>query len=951
MSRKEITPNILGMVFGNIQKIEYTEDCLTIFKKKNNSKYVFGYSASSDLPRRKKTLLGSKIILQAGTRKFSLNFLENSSTNRAFPSIVESSVIAISENISKAAAAFKTLALDQYLRESEIEGLDDKIRPLVESYIRSKPSWKENFSDQAIALLNTFSNFSPLKHNAHTLRLNFEENQKLAKNSFFDRVESNPLTEQQRLAVIRNNDRNLVLAAAGTGKTSVMVAKALDLIYSTTAKPEDVLVLAYNRSAANELKERINQRGLVFQLSESDQPSVSTFHELGLKILRDSNTTTYLSEFSNDRKKLLMWVTKWIREYVASSPASLQNYIELSYQPINPFDFETKQEYDAYVRDNEYRTLQGERVLGYQELLIANWLFLNGIEYEYEAPYVTKHRIDIGFDYRPDFHIKNSNIYIEHFGIDRLGNTRPDIDKQDYNEKIESKRALHLENETVLLETFHYDWKEENLESRLEQLTVESGLEPNPKSPEDILTQLNELGFIDEGSQRYLKCLEAIRVERLDFKKILDRLKGSNITQAKRYCDLLDALHSAYKEELNRQDRIDFDDMIIKAIDTIKGKRYSPKWKHILVDEFQDISMSRMELLNKLVEHGPNPSLTVVGDDWQAIYRFAGGKLELTTRFDTLVGSNTVTKLDKTFRYNNSIAEIAGTFVMQNPEQYKKHINTNAHVDQPQVYLLDSKAGVSEFNLEAKVLQVLTKISESDPAASISVLARYHYLLDNVKEHLRRERRAMKLNYWTFHGSKGLESDYCVLIGFFQGKTGFPNENEEEAVVEALLPSLDAFPHSEERRLLYVALTRARRKCYIIADPMAPSEFVNEILAPKYSINIVSKTFTEQYRKIFKCPTCSPGYFALKTGKFGTFYSCTSGSVCRSNPRVCEKCGAPSLDRRRESICNNPNCGSAKDICDICGRPMKLRAGKYGKFWGCTGYGIKEDQCKNTRRI
>lgn len=196
-----------------------------------------------------------------------------------------------------------------------------------------------------------------------------------------------------------------------------------------------------------------------------------------------------------------------------------------------------------------------------------------------------------------------------------------------------------------------------------------------------------------------------------------------------------------------------------------------------------------------------------------------------------------------------------------------------------------------------------------------------------------------------------LEADYCVLIGFFQGKTGFPNENQEEAVVEALLPSLDTFPHSEERRLLYVGITRAKKKSYLIADPMATSEFIVELLSPKYGLHIASSTFKEQYRRMFKCPICSTGHFKMIKGKFGNFYSCTSGEICNAKPRVCKKCGTPSVDSEHASRCTNPQCANTIKICEKCGRPMKLKEGKYGQFWGCTGYGIKDDQCRNTTKI
>jgi DNA helicase-4 len=113
----------------------------------------------------------------------------------------------------------------------------------------------------------------------------------------------------------------------------------------------------------------------------------------------------------------------------------------------------------------------------------------------------------------------------------------------------------------------------------------------------------------------------------------------------------------------------------------------------------------------------------------------------------------------------------------------------------------------------------------------------------------------------------------------------------------------------------------------------------------------MSEYFEEKYRSIFKCPLCTDGYFKSINGKFGKFYRCTSGEICLSKPRICEKCGSPALDTRNKCICNNSNCSHEMMICDRCGRPMKLREGKFGKFWGCTGYGNKNDQCKNTKRL
>lgn len=890
--------------------------------------------------------LGGELTLNFEDGPVRLRFLRAEGTEeflRVFNETIASHVEGYVDEIS---TAFRMRVVQEYPRDSRVEQLALLCETLSVDYGAQAHLWDRYLSSGCIQKMKDLIGFHPVT--ATALREHHERIQLQKRGSFFDQVESNPLTLEQRLGVLRSNDRNVVLAAAGTGKTSVMVAKVLDLIDRGLARPDEILVLAYNRAAAEELIIRLAKAATRSGISLDSAPHISTFHALGRQLLREAKVSTYMSVFTDDEVKLKQWVTSWLEGYLASDSRKLLKFISLFPQPVSHFDFATLADYERYVRDNEFRTLNGERVRGYQELLIANAMYLNGVSYEYEAPYVTKRRIDIGYDYRPDFHIKGTNIYVEHFGIDRRGGTAPGIDSLKYNESMRSKRALHVECGTVLVETFHYEWVEGNLIDALCERLALHGVVFKPLLPEEVLGKLRAEGRISEWSDLFKKALQAIRVERLDEDAMRNRLEKADVAQAKTVAEVLDALHGAYVQELQRQNAIDFDDMIIRAIQVVDGGAYVPAWKFVLVDEFQDISEARMGFIKAIVAKGPDPSLTVVGDDWQSIYRFSGGKLELTTRFGELVGEFTATKLQKTFRYNDSIAEIAGRFVMENPEQYKKQINTHTKVDRSQVHLLDDSTG-GQDGVYGRVVEVIRKIRQNDAAGSIAVMARYNYLLVASREALANDGLHANVDFWTFHKSKGLEADYCLLIGFFQGKSGFPNENKDEAIIEALLPSLDAYPHSEERRLLYVGLTRARNKVYVIANPNAPSSFVTELLAPKYDLNIVSKKFQETYRKTFKCPSCADGYFRLIDGQYGGFYSCSSGLGCAvGKTRVCTKCSAPSVDSRSTSVCNNVACLNAIKICEKCGRPMKLREGKFGLFWGCTGYGIKDDQCRHT---
>lgn len=851
----------------------------------------------------------------------------------------------IQKYLNEVFTEFNKLVLKEYPRNSWGARIKIILTELHQNYQRQSSLWGAYIPKKFIDYIDFLLKFHPLDFDK--LRACHESYQLKERHGFFELVESNPLTLEQRLGVLRSNDRNMVLAAAGTGKTSVIVAKALDIINRQLAEPAEILVLAYNQKAANELKNRLESKAKNANISLATQPNISTFHALGRKILRESRLPTNISVFAEDGLKLKQWVTEWICDYIKVNPSRVFEFIGITTPPVDPFKFRTNAEYEKYLRDNEYRTLGGEKVKSYQELLIANFLHINQIEYEYEVNYFTKRRIDASFDYRPDFHIKDTNIYIEHYGIDRHGNTRPDIDAKKYNDVIIKKSALHKECGTTLIETFHYEWQEGNLLKKLKVKLDEAGVECNPMSPEKIFEKLNEQQKVGSWAELIVKALQSIRIERLDKKSTLSRLQSANVFNAEKIANILSELHDGYINELKNQNAIDFDDMIIQATQLVQDGFYNPHWKYLLVDEFQDISTARMEFIQSILAKGPSPSLTVVGDDWQSIYRFSGGKLELTTRFGDLIGDYTLTKLQKTFRYNNSIAETAGDFIMENPEQYKKNIDTYHKVSEPQVYLFDDKVGVRDGIFE-RMQEIIEGIRMHDPSASIAIIARYNSLLRESEKFLKKKFLSEGVDFWTFHKSKGLESDYCILVGFCQGKKGFPSENRSNEIIEALLPSLDCYPHSEERRLLYVGITRAKKKCYIVADPLSPSDFINELLESKYKLNISSDAFDKQHRNVFKCPYCEFGYLRLVKGKFSAFYSCSTGLGCSvRKARVCKKCLAPSIDNRIYSQCQNPDCGNKMKICERCGRPMRIRKSKYGEFWGCSGFGLKDDACNN----
>lgn len=335
-------------------------------------------------------IFGQVLVLSIGNKSVKYRFLQKSGSAEFLKVLNASIAEFINDYLSKTFNEFEAYVIREYPRDTRMGSISLLCKSLSEYYHAQADVWDMCLKSESIQKVKQIVGYHPVQ--AEVLR-EYHENFQLEKRmSFFDRVESNPLTHEQRLGVLRSNDMNMVLAAAGTGKTSVMVAKALDLIDRGLANPSEILVLAYNRTAAEELRERLVDKAESGRIKLESFPQISTFHALGRWLLRNTGVPTYLSEFTQDEMKFKQWVTSWLEKHLESNSTNLLNFISLFPQPVNPFGFNTQAEYERYVRDNEFRTLNGEKVKSYQELLIANFLYMNGVAYTYEAPYVSKRR-------------------------------------------------------------------------------------------------------------------------------------------------------------------------------------------------------------------------------------------------------------------------------------------------------------------------------------------------------------------------------------------------------------------------------------------------------------------------------------------------------------------------------------------------------------------------------
>lgn len=860
-------------------------------------------------------------------------------------------------------ASIKKLSTDQYLRQSYIDQIKTLVTP---EYIRWFPWIKSSKSlakvYQKVKLLSDYQNWDQQAINQQ--RESYIKQQLQEHKTFFDNVETNPLTPSQRRACVIDNDNNLLLAGAGTGKTSVMVGRSGYLVNSSQATYDEILLLAYGNKAAAEMDERIKDK------LSTNKIKAATFHSLGLKIIAEvEGGKPSLSVFAEDEKTKFKWIQSYFEKLINESAhyrklivEYFSNYIELE---KSYFDFNSLGEYHQYFSDNEIRTFKGEKVKSFGELYIANELFSQGIDYQYEAKYAHDVKTIERRQYQPDFFLPELDIYIEYYGTDENGETASYIDNDEYHQGIDWKRSTHEKFNTECIELTYGQHKQgellNSLHDSLNILLAEKEIESTPVSTELKLATLSESGRVTELATIFGKMVGLYKSACLDEtleKKVITN--SAYPAQTEKAFALLEPILEAYQQHLASHAEIDFDDMINKALAYVQAGKFKSPWRYIMVDEFQDISEPRARLVKALRDNNAGTSVFAVGDDWQAIYRFSGADFTLTTQFANYFGPTTQSELDLTFRFNNQIGKVATDFISKNPAQINKTIKSLKQVDAPAVSLLKRDSinvnkDVTDEIANGALNDVLTAISSQiDKPTSVYLLARTWALLPNKLElnKVNQQYPLLTIESQTFHASKGKEADYVIMLGMKKGKHGFPSEKVNPALLDALLAKQEDFAHAEERRLFYVALTRAKHRAYIITDMANVSPFVTELINEhEIELNEFPTTVNQTYVDDINCLVCETGVLKKRTGNFAAFYSCSHFPRCDHKEKPCVKCESPMTRKRHLGFkyCINDICENVIPTCEKCNAEMVLRSGANGDFWGCKNYkGDEPTSCKNS---
>ncbi len=855
------------------------------------------------------------------------------------------------------------VASTRYLRHSEAQLLLDQLRSALA--IRADALWREYAPASQRAKIGRLTllveSEGGLEAWLASLNAIFMERELAAYADFFDSIESKPLTAAQRRACVVAEDNNLVLAGAGTGKTSVMIGRAGYLIASERAKPGEILMLAYGRKAADEMQERQDAR--LAEWISGGTPTIKTFHALGLEIIgKAEGKRPDLTVMAEDSLRF----TQFIDETIASQCEEdeyrqrLIRYCGTERFPYrNWFDFATEAEYLEYVRTNELRTLKGEVVKSFEEVFIANYLASQGVCYAYEHPY----EVDTaGPDYRqyhPDFYLPDYGVYIEHFGLDRNGMPPEYFDQQKYLDGVAWKRQLHAEHGTRLIETYSYLKREDLLESTLEAALRAAGVEFHPQSAEQLLTQLRETSQVTEFATLVGDFIGLMKQSGLSFPDLRGKAAGSvDASHINPLLDLIAPVYLTYEATLAERGEIDFADMISRAAEHVSSGRFPSPYTHIMVDEFQDISPMRAKLVQALLRQRPEAMLFAVGDDWQSIYRFTGSDLRYTTRFSEIFGPTAVTALDLTFRFNDKLGQVASKFVLKNPVQVRKELSSLRTQDEAAVSMVAAPSTRAGLDAALEAISLRAEGTEQD-RSTVLVLGRFTFTLTEFasaeyRSRVRRLHPGLDVRFMTAHGSKGKEADYVVILDVSQGRYGFPSERPTEPALEFLLPEAERFRFAEERRLFYVALTRARHRTYVLYDPAKPSRFVTEL----HDVDDPYRVDTSECRDAGvtiaappECPRCKAGRLVVKSGEYGSFAACSHYPYCDYRESVCPKCGGFLRREGRERVCSDVACGARVSVCPKCGGDLVERTGRWGRFMGCSNYGKVLGSCTFTEKM
>ena len=707
----------------------------------------------------------------------------------------------------------------------EFRDLDKEVLPILKSEELEEFLYKDVFRRFHNAMSDT-------KDHKKTNNCRFIEHQLSSCSQYFDTVLAYPLDAQQREAVVSLEDNVLVISSAGSGKTMTTVGKVRYLIDKQHVPANKILLITFTRKAAQSLSERLGEKDL----------KCRTFHRLALDIIGDA--TGEKPSITAEDFPLQVYY-KLSEENPAFHSAIADYIIRARYTMRDQFEYSSREE---YMQDRQkhgiqafFKDMDGKPVFckSDEESQICDFLGARGVKFRYEESYEFNTSDADHRQYKPDFSIyidtsdgSQRRIYLEHFAVNEKGHCPgwfTSEEEQNYLDGIEWKRQCHKDRGTILLESSSAGFHRGDVFQKLSEQLLGLGIVFQTASKENMSRELRR------QEDNILAMLTSFNFLLKSRNKTLNEIRQQITSGPDRIIlnDIVAPYVEAYRQLEEEYHEIDFTDAIIQATDLCQHG-HKPDYDYILVDEFQDISLDRYRFLQALRRVKPLTKLFCVGDDWQSIYRFAGSDMALFKQFDKFFGYTKKCLMETTYRFGEPAIEESSKFILANPEQAVKSVHS---------FRLDAETQLDFLSTSGResIADTVKYLVDQIPVdKDVLLLGRYNFDIKTLKDpdlriHEIKDRVYVtygqrKINFMTIHQSKGLECDYIILLNCNGGTIGFPSQISDSPLLKYVLSEPDAYAFSEERRVFYVGITRAKKHTWVLYDMNNPSPFVKEFV-------------------------------------------------------------------------------------------------------------------------
>ena len=692
------------------------------------------------------------------------------------------------------------------------------------------------------------------------------------------RTDLSSLNEKQREAVISEDKRLLVLAGAGSGKTATLLQKIIYLIEEKGVSPSSILAITFTKNAANEMIDRLiisvdntgHYEKQLFdkRLSKADKDkarfieqkkykwidglTIRTFHSFCYSILRNYGVNEFDNKFriigdekKNDDEELSKHVApetvfEVFHKLLIEQCEDTEFLLQLKRYILDYFvdKIHLKNTDPKFLpKDGKYFTsLDGTKVRSKSEQFIADWFYRHSIKYEYE-PLLNV----TDFSFHPDFYIPQADLYIEHVS--------------DKSYPMKDKEEQFQKGNLLLVKTFESMTKDSALFNHTLDKIVKNRLPANYHETVSLNFKEEFNGYhedVKDFVQQVMRITDMIKVENIDIDTVLENARKDQHERVRNFYELAIPLVKKYNHYTTDKSYLDFNDLISRSISLFINhediaNKFKSKYEYILVDEFQDVNNLQVELIKLLLTD--NTQLFCVGDDWQSIYGFRGSNVSYIIDFANHFANAKIVKLNLNYRSTQNIVGASNEVIKHNKFKVDKTIFASKKSEHKIVVY----SGSSE---EENIQFCFDKVSEllDDGVSNDDILFLFRRSKMFSPYFFRFRKEGVKVASKTIHSAKGLEAKVVFIIGLMEGNGGFPDIWLEDRIFQVIKKANYDLLMEEERRLFYVAITRAKDKLFLITEKGNESSFLKEI-PETYTVktSVPFKSVVEKVRTCHKC--------------------------------------------------------------------------------------------------